>query len=123
VEAFAPGGRADRVEASVPGHILHAGCCCGFEQELTPGFDTMSCIGYTVAYNADGSDLVTEDDATIKSKGLCTIRDPFLSDYEPGNGPEKLDKEIAEKNVAQGPFLCPRCKAIGLMLHFSGHWD
>jgi hypothetical protein len=107
----------------VPGHILHAGCSCGFEQELTPGFDAMSCIGYTIAYNADGSDLVTTDHATIQSLGPRTIPDPFLSDYEPGDGLEKLDEEIDKKNVGQGPYHCPRCKEVSLMLRFRGFWD
>ena len=102
----------------MPGHILHARCACGFQQELTPGFDDMRCVGYAIAYNADGSDLVTKDDASIRSSRLRTIRDPFLSDY----GPAKLDEETDKKNVAQGPVLCPRCKAVNLMLHFRGYW-
>ena len=47
----------------MPGHILRAECRCGFERELAPGFSTVSFVGYKVAYNADGSDLLTEDDA------------------------------------------------------------
>jgi hypothetical protein len=97
----------------VPGHILHAECCCGFSRELAPGYNERRNIGYTVAYSADESDLVTEDDAVIKLAGLRTIRDPCLSDYGQGD----------TEKVGQGLHLCPRCKKTSLMLHFRGCWD
>jgi len=62
---------------SVPGHILHAECCCGFRRELAPGCNERRHIGYTIAYNANESDLVTEDDAVIKLAGLRTVREPL----------------------------------------------
>jgi hypothetical protein len=39
-------------------------------------------VGYTIAYNAEVSDLLTEDDAIIRSQGLRTVQDPFLSEYK-----------------------------------------
>jgi hypothetical protein len=53
------------------GHIyLHAQCPCGFERKLSPG-SALGVGGYTIAYNADESDLLTEDE-TIKLQGLRT---------------------------------------------------
>lgn len=68
----------------MPDHILHAKCRCGFERELSPGsaFAGNHCVGYTIAYNAEVSDLLTEDDAIIRSQGLRTVQDPFLSEYK-----------------------------------------
>jgi hypothetical protein len=96
----------------MPGHILRAQCRCGFERELAPGGNERSLAADVIAYNADESDLVTEDETAVKLMGLRTIRDPFLSNHEPAHslGP-------------QGPYLCPGCKETSLMLHFSGNWD
>jgi hypothetical protein len=56
----------------MPGHIyLHAQCPCGFERKLSPG-SALGVGGYTIAYNADESDLLTEKDETIKLQGLRT---------------------------------------------------
>src|SRR4029450_9530429 len=66
----------------MPGHIyLHAQCPCGFEQKLSPG-SALGAGGYTIAYNADESDLLTEEDETIKLQGLRTVDEPFLSLHE-----------------------------------------
>jgi hypothetical protein len=70
-------------------------------------------VGYTIAYNADESDLLTEKDETIKLQGLRTVDDLFLS----------LHENFEKKNAAQGPYLCPRCKTASLTLHFAGYWD
>jgi len=107
----------------MPGHILRAQGRCGFERELAPGFSTVSFVGYKVAYNADGSDLLTEDDASIKSMGLRAIQDPFLSDYEPEDSIEKITSEVDKQNIPQGPYACPGCKSVSLMLHYIGCWD
>jgi hypothetical protein len=115
VPIFRPGG-------SVPGHILHAECCCGFHRELRPGsaIGADRIVGYTIAYSADGSDLGTEDDAMVNSQQLRTIPDPFI---QAGDSLEKIQEQIEKMRVAQGPYLCPHCKAVGLMLHFAGFWD
>jgi hypothetical protein len=67
-------------------HILHANCPCGFERKLSPGSGIAAdgFFGYTITYNADESDLLTEDDAIIKSH---TIRDPFVSENFEPKGP------------------------------------
>jgi hypothetical protein len=108
----------------MPGHILHVKCRCGFERELRPGSAIAAdrIVGYTIAYSADGSDLGSEDDAIVNSQQLRTVPDPFLSDYQVGDSLEKI-QEQTEKRVAQGPYLCPHCKGVGLMLHFAGFWD
>jgi hypothetical protein len=57
---------------------------CGFERELSPGsaFAGNQCVDYTIAYNAEESDLLTEDDEIINTQGLRTVDDPFLSSHE-----------------------------------------
>jgi hypothetical protein len=78
----------------MPGHIyLHAQCPCGFERKLSPG-SALGAGGYTIAYNADESDLLTENDEIIKLQGLRTVDDPFLS----------LHENFEKKNAAQGPY-------------------
>jgi hypothetical protein len=75
----------------MPGHIyLHAQCPCGFERKLSPGSKIAGggFVGYTIAYNADESDLLTEDDEIINTQGLRTVDDPFPSLHE--NFEEKL---------------------------------
>jgi hypothetical protein len=39
-------------------------------------------VDYTIAYNAEESDLLTEDDEIINTQGLRTVDDPFLSSHE-----------------------------------------
>jgi hypothetical protein len=63
----------------MPGHIyLHAQCPCGFERKLSPGSKIAGrgFVGYTIAYNADESDLLTEDDEIINTQGLRTVDGP-----------------------------------------------
>jgi hypothetical protein len=111
---------------TMPGNILHAECCCGFQRKLSPGSAIAGnrCVGYSIAYNADESDLLTEDDAIIKSWGLRTVRDPFIFECRPEDSLEKFMYENFEKKeVVQGPYLCPRCKAVRLTLRFGGNWD
>jgi hypothetical protein len=109
----------------MPGHILHAECACGFQRELSPGSAIAAdrIVGYTIAYSADGSDLRSEDNVIVNSQELRTVPDPFLSDYQVGDSLEKFSEEFEKKRVAQGPYLCPHCKAVSLMLHFAGLWD
>jgi hypothetical protein len=83
-----PTARKKEVRQQNAGHIyLHAQCPCGFERKLSPG-SALGAGGYTIAYNADESDLLTEKDETIKLQGLRTVDDPFLSLHE--NFEEKL---------------------------------
>jgi hypothetical protein len=65
-----------------------------------------------MAYNADETNLQTEHDELIKSEGLRTIPDPFLSERE---GDSTFDEK--------GPYECPRCKGLTLKLSFGGFWD
>jgi hypothetical protein len=87
----------------MPGSLVHAECCCGFRRELGPGF-SISGISYSIAYNADESDLLTMDNTTIKSAGFRTIPNPYFE-------------------ASAGPHLCPQCKKVSLMLRVVGEWD
>jgi hypothetical protein len=56
----------------MPGHILHAQCPCGFERKLSPGsaLGAGGFVGYTIAYNADESDLLTMKPSYINTSPL-----------------------------------------------------
>lgn len=110
---------------AMPGHILHAECVCGFRRELSPGSSIVGdrCVGYTIAYSSDDSDLLTEGDEVVQSKQLRALPNPFLSTFEPGDSMAKLEYEEFEKKKApQGP-CGPSCQTNRLVLHFRGWWD
>jgi hypothetical protein len=113
----------------MPGHILRATCCCGFQRELYLGNTRIAgdWVPLAIAYNVDESDLLTRDKITIESQKLRIIPDPFTSD-EPA---QPLDKATLVKHLSKpwppreehGPYLCPQCKAVSMKLQYAGVWD
>ena len=110
----------------MPGYIIDASCRCGFQRELRPGSSLRAdrIVDHTIAYSVDENDLSTEEGEVMKSKGQRTIEDPFIPKYESGDSLEIFEYEnFGKREIPQGPHLCPQCKAMSLMLHFSGNWD
>ena len=81
-------------------------------------------IGYDIAYSLDDNDLSTEDDTGREAVGASNNRKSFIPNYEPGDDYEKKEYETLKmQTIAHGPYLCPRCKAMKLMLYRVGNWD
>lgn len=110
----------------MPGNLIGARCRCGFQRKLSPGSRRGAdrFISHKIAYSADGNDLSTKEDEVVKSMGLRTIEDPFIPNYNRDDSQEIFEYEhFKKRGIPQGPHICPRCKSISLMLHFSGKWD
>lgn len=102
----------------MPGHILHAGCVCGFERELCPGATYNG--GRVIAYTANGRDLRTVDWDIAAKEQLVVLRDPCLLDPD---DPDYFDRLFAVQLESHGPFRCPRCGKDSLLMRFAGFWD
>jgi hypothetical protein len=80
-----------------------------------------------IAYNAEETDLKAVPAVFVQLQNLRTIPDPLASDKVEG----PLDAAMIAKFLSeprpvkepQGPYLCPQCKAVSLMLHAAGSWD
>lgn len=108
----------------MPGHGVRAECHCGFERELRPGSicsRNLEFVGYSIAYNEEGSDLLTERDTVIAERQLKSIPDPFIMTHDPT--PESYFRESERISKPQGPYLCPSCKQVSLMLKLETLWD
>ncbi len=108
----------------MPGHKVRAECGCGFQRSLRPGSAWIGDgppVGYSMAYNTDGTDLLTERNDVIQLQQCRTIADPFLL-KDHGTFEDFLE-ERRKLNKPQGPYLCPQCTEVSLNLHLEGLWN
>lgn len=98
----------------MPGNILHAECACGFSQLLMPGADISGL--QVMAYTADMSDIETVDLAIAERAGRKIIEDPVLAFNAANIGASSYDRTF-------GPYLCPQCREVGLVIRRDGSWD
>ena len=103
----------------MPGHILYAQCPCGFERKLSPGSKIAAAdfVDYKIAYNADESDLLSENERDHQVAGPSYRSKPVSIRFQTRFYPCP-HANFERKNAAQGPYLCPQCKTASLTLLF-----
>jgi hypothetical protein len=121
----------------MPGHILKAVCGCGYENEVSPGYNEMLKEEVAISYNTDFSSVDTVPVTQIEKDKLRFIVDPFImtaeedrflssTDFQTASEAEKLLARKILMKTQEGlsnAYLCPRCKNNSMFFHFVGHWD
>lgn len=92
----------------MPGHIVHAECPCGYQDELGPGASDPETV-LVIAYDPAASRLVTVDQREAKRRRLRVVKDPFLRDPLSYRAARLLE--------------CPKCRKETLALSPRGFWD
>jgi hypothetical protein len=86
----------------MPGRILYAQCPCGFERKLSPGSKIAAAdfVDYKIAYNADESDLLSENKRDHQVAGSSYRSKPDVR-MRTSRGRTRRKGRIFARNVKQ----------------------
>jgi hypothetical protein len=112
---------------TMPGFLIEGRCRCGYvKKNLFTGADFKS--SYIISYTDSNDDLITikmDHSEVAKNKTIDDpfIEDPFLEENDSGSIPDDLRDEENKRQNLKGPYQCPRCKKLTLLLNQVGNWD